>query len=160
MNSHPENINYGDPNSYPTNFPLEASQEQKKADQISNQVKINEQQLTEQNSNGTKKSSDSSTDEVLAFVNTKAVTILAFATAFAIGLALKDLMGAFVMNILQPSLMTFIMYMDKNDYLPITASLRERNVQIDVAKFLGSILVFKLVIGSMYLIYKYSGVFF
>ena len=160
MNLYPENVNYGDPNSYPTNFPLEANQEQKKADQISNQIKINEQQLTEQNTNGNTKNGDKNTDEILAFVNNKASTILAFATAVAIGLALKDLMGALVMNILQPSLMMFIMYMDKNDYLPITASLREKNVQIDVSKFLGSILIFKLVVASMYLIYKFSGVVF
>jgi hypothetical protein len=52
------------------------------------------------------------------------------------------------------------MYFDSNNYLPITQSLRDKQVTIDVAKFLGSILVLKLVVGSMYFIYKYSSTLF
>jgi len=52
------------------------------------------------------------------------------------------------------------MYVDSNNYLPITQSLREKQVTIDVAKFLGNLLVLKLVIGSMYFVYKYSNIVF
>ena len=161
MSSMPENINYGDPNSYPTNFPLDARQEQYKSEQISSQIKINEQQLTEQsaNSNGSKKN-EKKTDEVMEFLNIKATTILTFATAVAIGLALKDFMGALVVNILQPSIIMLITTLDKNEYLPITTALKERNAQIDFTKFFGASLVLKLVVVSMYFIYKYSTVLF
>jgi large-conductance mechanosensitive channel len=85
-----------------------------------------------------------------------AKTILTFAMAVAIGLALKDLMNSLVYNIIQPSLMAIIMRFDSNNVLPITQGLRDKGVSIDVSKFLGNILVIKLVIGSMYILYKYA----
>jgi large-conductance mechanosensitive channel len=93
------------------------------------------------------------------FLNTKPTTILAFATAFAVGFALKDFVGAFVQSIFQPLLMNIIMFIDSNNYLPITNLLREKNPQIDIAKFLGSILTVKIVIILLYLMNKYENLF-
>lgn len=98
------------------------------------------------------------TTEVFKFLNINVTTILTFSIAMAIGFALKDFMNALVVNILQPSVMILIMFIDRNNYLPITQSIRDKNVSIDVAKFLGNMLVLKLVIGSMYFMYKYSSI--
>ena len=98
------------------------------------------------------------TTELFKFLNTNANTILTLGIAVAIGFALKDFMNALVLNILQPSVMLIIMFIDKNNYLPITQSLRDKNISVDPAKFLGNMLVLKLVIGSMYFIYKYSNI--
>jgi large-conductance mechanosensitive channel len=96
--------------------------------------------------------------ELFNFLNTKSNTILTLGIAVAIGFALKDFINALVINILQPSFMCLIMYLDTKNYLPITQNLRDKQVSIDVARFLGNMLVFKLVIGSMYFIYKYSNI--
>ena len=143
----PANIFFENPNDSPMNYPAS--------------VPAQQPQLTEkkeeENSNSSKKPD---VNDVFIFLNTKSTTILTFAIAVALGFALKDFMNAFVYNILQPILMTIIMYFDSNNYLPITQSLRDKQVTIDVAKFLGSILVLKLVVGSMYFIYKYSSTLF
>jgi hypothetical protein len=96
---------------------------------------------------------------LFTFLNTKPTTILAFATAFAVGFALKDFVGAFVQSIFQPLLMNIIMFVDSNNYLPITNLIREKNPQIDIAKFLGSILTVKIVIILLYLMNKYENLF-
>jgi len=93
------------------------------------------------------------------FLNSKPTTILAFATAFAVGFALKDFVSAFVQSIFQPLLMNIIMFIDSNNYLPITNLLREKNPQIDIAKFLGSVLTVKIVIILLYLMNKYENLF-
>jgi len=119
--------------------------------------------LDEQSNQNQKKEDDSikpDTSEIFKFLNIKVTTILTFSIAIAIGFALKDFMNGLVINILQPSIMSIIMYVDSNNYLPITQSLREKQVTIDVAKFLGNLLVLKLVIGSMYFVYKYSNIVF
>lgn len=119
--------------------------------------------LDEQSNQNQKKEDDSikpDTSEICKFLNIKVTTILTFSIAIAIGFALKDFMNGLVINILQPSIMSIIMYVDSNNYLPITQSLREKQVTIDVAKFLGNLLVLKLVIGSMYFVYKYSNIVF
>lgn len=148
MSSMPENVNFGNPNVQPSNFFLEAEEERQKTNQFTSQQKANVKQqysVTKEN--------------IFSFLNSKATTILAFATAIAIGLALKDFMGALVLNIFQPILMNIILLIDKNDYLPITPIIREKNPQIDIAKFLGSILIVKLVIILMYFLNKYEHLF-
>ena len=62
-------------------------------------------------------------------------------------------------SIFQPLLMNIIMFIDSNNYLPITNLLREKNPQIDIAKFLGSILTVKIVIILLYLMNKYENLF-
>jgi large-conductance mechanosensitive channel len=142
----PANISFDNPNDSPTNYPASVPTEQPK-------------EIAEPNADkNTDSSKKPNTSEIFTFLNTKTLTILTFSIAVAIGLALKDFMNALVHNILQPSLMKTIMYFDSNNYLPITQSLRNKEVSIDVAKFLGNMLVLKLVIGSMYFIYKYSEV--
>lgn len=141
----PSNISFNNPNDSPTDYPASVPSEQP----VSEAKKDNEN-----------KSGKPDTSEVFTFLNTNTTTILTFSMAVAIGFALKDFMNAFVHNILQPSLMMIIMYFDSNNYLPITQSLRNKEVSIDVAKFLGNMLVLKLVIGSMYFIYKYSSTLF
>ena len=143
----PANISFENPNDSPMNYPASVPAEQ---------PQVTEKKEEEKSSNSKKPD----VNDVFVFLNTKSTTILTFAIAVALGFALKDFMNVFVYNILQPSLMTIIMYFDANNYLPITQSLREKQVSIDVAKFLGSILVLKLVVGSMYFIYKYSSMFF
>jgi large-conductance mechanosensitive channel len=98
-------------------------------------------------------------ENLFTFLNTKPTTILAFATAFAVGFALKDFVGAFVQSIFQPLLMNIIMFVDSNNYLPITNLIREKNPQIDIAKFLGSVLTVKIVIILLYLMNKYENLF-
>jgi large-conductance mechanosensitive channel len=140
----PANISFENPNDtqmdYPTSVPKEQTQEQ-----------------TQEQSNGNRINIDKpNTSEVFKFLNMKADTILKLAMAVAIGYALKDFMNAFVYNIIQPTLMKMIMYFDANNILPITQGLREKGVTIDVSKFLGNMLVIKLVIGSMYILYTYA----
>ena len=100
------------------------------------------------------------TSEIFTFLNKNVNTILTLSIAVAIGFAIKDFMNALVVNILQPSIMLLIMAIDTNNYLPITQNLREKQVSVDIAKFLGNMLVLKLVIGGMYLMYKYSSILF
>lgn len=147
----PANISFENPNDSPMNFPASVPSEQPQAPK---------KDEDEKNKDESSKFQKPDTGEVINFLNTKATTILTFSIAIALGFALKDFMNALVYNIIQPSLMTMIMYFDSNNYLPITQSLREKQVTIDVAKFLGNMLVLKLVIGSMYFMYKYSSTFF
>ena len=143
----PANISFENPDDtqmdYPTSVPKEQTQEQT--------------QTKEQQSNSNRINIDKpNTSEAFKFLNMNANTILTFAIAVAIGFALKDFMNSLVYNIIQPLLMKTIMYFDSNNVLPITQGLREKGVTIDVSKFLGNILVIKLVIGSMYILYTYA----
>jgi large-conductance mechanosensitive channel len=136
----PANISFENPNDTQIDYPTSVPKEQPQAKKESNRMNFEKPD----------------TGEVFKFLNMDAKTILTFAMAVAIGLALKDLMNSLVYNIIQPSLMAIIMRLDSNDILPITQGLRDKGVTIDVSKFLGNILVIKLVIGSMYILYNYA----
>jgi len=152
MSSMPENVNYGDPNAYPTNFFTEAAMEQQKTEQIASQFNQVQSQQSQQNKSDTKIDKD----HIFTFLNSKTTTILTVATAVAIGFTLNNLMTSLVHNVIQPMLFSIIITLDKNDYLPITAGLREKNLPLDFSKFLGSILIFKLVVIFMYFMNKYE----
>lgn len=153
MNFNPGNVNYGNPNENPSSFmeKTETSQTQ--------EINANESNNTESNTTETS-STKKKLNTIYDFLNTKASTILSFAIAIAIGYAIKDFMNAFVMYVFQPSMMLLIMAIDRNNYLPITEGLREKNIAIDLPKFLGNMLILKLVIGSMYLVNKYGNILF
>jgi large-conductance mechanosensitive channel len=149
----PANVYFGNPNDNPTTFPAELPKET----QPQQPQQIYPQQTQEKKDKST---SGISINEVFKFLNKNANTILTFSIAIAIGFAFKDFINASVIYILQPSIMLLIMAIDKNNYLPITESLREKNISIDIPKFLGNMLILKLVIGSMFLVNKYSAVLF
>jgi large-conductance mechanosensitive channel len=136
----PANISFENPNDTQIDYPTSVPKEQPQAKKENNRINFEKPDTT----------------QVFKFLNMDAKTILTFAMAVAIGLALKDLMNSLVYNILQPSLMAIIMRLDSNNVLPITQGLRDKGVSIDVSKFLGNILVIKLVIGSMYILYNYA----
>jgi large-conductance mechanosensitive channel len=136
----PANISFENPNDTQIDYPASVPKEQPQAKKENNRMNFEKPD----------------TGEVFKFLNMDAKTILTFAMAVAIGLALKDLMNSLVYNIIQPSLMAIIMYLDSNNVLPITQGIRDKGVSIDVSKFLGNILVIKLVIGSMYILYNYA----
>jgi len=148
----PANVDFGNPNNNPTTFPAEMPKEQQ----------LQPQQQPQQQTQEKKEKSTSgiSVDEVFKFLNKNTNTILSVSIAIAIGIAFKDFMNSLVIYILQPSIMLLIMAIDKNNYLPITQSLREKNISIDIPKFLGSTLILKLVIGSMFLVHKYNSILF
>ena len=148
----PENVNYGDPNAYPTNFFAEAAIEQQKTEQNASQVN----QVQNEKPNKNKLDISINKDNIFNFLNIKATTILTFATAVAIGLTLNNLMTSLVHNVIQPILFKIIISIDKNDFLPITPGLREKNLPIDFSKFLGSMLIVKLVVILMYFMNKYE----
>ena len=148
----PANVYFGNPNDNQTTFPAELPKEQQQQPQHQPQEQTQEQK--------DKSSSGNTLDEVFKFLNKNANTILTVSIAIAIGIAFKDFMNSLVIYILQPSIMLLIMAIDKNNYLPITESLREKNISIDIPKFLGSTLILKLVIGSMFLVHKYSSILF
>lgn len=153
----PENVNYGDPNAYPTNFFAEAAMEQQKTEQNASQINQVQSQQSQQIQQNKKKSDNSiDKDHIFSFLNIKATTILTVATAVAIGFTLNNLMSSLVHNVIQPILFNIIVTLDKNDFLPITAGLREKNLPLDFSKFLGSILVVKLVVIFMYFMNKYE----
>jgi hypothetical protein len=154
MSSMPENVNYGDPNAYPTNFFAEAAMEQQKIEQNASQINQVQSQQIQQNKNKTDTRIDK--DHILSFLNIKATTILTVATAVAIGFTLNNLMSSLVHNVIQPILFNIIVTLDKNDFLPITAGLREKNLPLDFSKFLGSILIVKLVVIFMYFMNRYE----
>jgi len=150
MSSIPENINFGNPNASPTNFPNFDSQNQYN----------NEQNITQNNDKNKSEKSGDLNDKIISFLNKTTITILTISIAVAIGLGIKDFINSFVMNVLQPSLMLLIMAIDKNDYLSITRTLRDKNpeVNVDISKLLGSLLVLKLIVGTTYLLYIYSNI--
>lgn len=145
----PENINFGNPNSSPTNFPYFDSQPQN-----------NNQKNDPQNNNKKSEKSGDLNDKIIFFLNKNAITILTIGIAVAIGLGIKDFINSFVMNLLQPLAMLLIMAIDKNDYLPITKTLREKNPEenINISKLLGSLFVLKLIVVSTYLMYIYTNI--
>lgn len=153
MSSLPENINFGNPNASPTSYGVPNFQYSSEQTQY-----VNEKNTTENDDKNKTVKSDDFNDKIINFLNYKAITILSIAIAIAIGLGIKDFINSFVMNVLQPSLMILIMTFDKNDYLPMTSSLREKNPQIDIAKLLGSLLVLKLIILSTYLFFIYTNI--
>ena len=147
----PANVNYGDPNAYPTNFFAEAAMEQQKTEQNASQIN---QSQPQQNKNKTDISINK--DSIFSFLNTKAITILTVATAVAIGFTLNNLITSLVHNVIQPIIFKIITTIDKNDFLPITAGLRETNLPLDFSKFFGSLLIVKLVIILMFFMNKYE----
>ena len=149
----PENVNYGDPNAYPTNFFTEAAMEQQKTEQ---NTKKNNQQSDQIDQKNTTEKYSLNKDNTFKFLNIKATTILTVATAVAIGFTLNNLITSLVHNVIQPILFKIIVYIDKNDFLPITAGLREKNLPLDFSKFFGSMLIVKLVIILMYFMNKYE----
>jgi len=149
----PANVYFGNPNDNPTTFPAELPKEI----QPQQPQQIQPPQTQEKKD---KSSSGINVDEVFKFLNKNANTILSVSIAIAIGIAFKDFMNSLVIYILQPSIMLLIMTIDKNNYLPITQTLREKNISIDIPKFLGSTLILKLVIGSMFLVNKYTSILF
>ena len=148
----PANVYFGNPNDNPTTFPAELPKEQQQQPQHQPQEQTQEQK--------DKSSSGNTLDEVFKFLNKNANTILTVSIAIAIGIAFKDFMNSLVIYILQPSIMLLIMAIDKNNYLPITESLREKNISLDFPKFLGNMIILKLVIGSMFLVNKYTSILF
>ena len=148
----PANVYFGNPNDNPTTFPAELPKEQQQQPQHQPQEQTQEQK--------DKSSSGNTLDEVFKFLNKNANTILTVSIAIAIGIAFKDFMNSLVIYILQPSIMLLIMAIDKNNYLPITESLREKNISLDFPKFLGNMIILKLVIGSMFLVHKYNSILF
>ena len=149
----PANVNYGDPNAYPTNFFTEAAMEQQKTEQ---NAKKNNQQSDQIDQKNTTEKYSLNKDKVFNFLNIKATTILTVATAVAIGFTLNNLITSLVHNVIQPIIFNIIMTLDKNDFLPITAGLREKNLPLDFSKFFGSMLIVKLVIILMYFMNKYE----
>ena len=145
----PENVNYGNPNTYPTNFFAEAAMEQQKTEQ-------NVSQMNQVQSQQNKSDTSINKDKIFGFLNTKTTTILTVATAVAIGFTLNNLMTSLVHNVIQPILFSIIVTLDKNDFLPITAGLREKNLPLDFTKFFGSILIVKLVVIFMYFMNRYE----
>ena len=150
----PANVNYGDPNAYPTNFFAEAAMEEQKTEQNASQINQPQGQQTQQNKNKTDNSINK--DTIFSFLNVKAITILTVATAVAIGFTLNNLISSLVHNVIQPIIFKIITTIDKNDFLPITASLREKNLPLDFSKFFGSLLIVKLVIILMFFMNKYE----
>ena len=148
----PANVNFGNPNDNPTTFPVEMPKEQ--------QIQQPQPEIDQSQEKKDKSNSGITVDEIFKFLNKNVNTILTFSIAIAIGFAFKDFMNALVIYILQPSMMLLIMAIDKNNYLPITEGLREKNISIDVTKFLGNMLILKLIIASMFLVNKYSAVLF
>ena len=127
----------------------QAAMEQQKTEQ--NVSQINQVQSQEK-----KNDTSINKDKIFTFLNTKTTTILTVATAVAIGFTLNNLMTSLVHNVIQPILFSIIVTLDKNDYLPITAGLREKNLPLDFTKFFGSILIVKLVVIFMYFMNKYE----
>ena len=151
----PANVNYGDPNAYPTNFFAEAAMEQQKTEQNASQINQPQPQpQPQQNKNKTDISINK--DTIFSFLNIKAITILTVATAVAIGFTLNNLISSLVHNAIQPIIFKIITTIDKNDFLPITAGLREKNLPLDFSKFFGSLLIVKLVIILMFFMNKYE----
>ena len=150
----PANVYFGNPNDNPTTFPAEIPKEQ----QLQPEPQQQPQQQTQEKKD--KSSSGNTVGEVFKFLNKNVNTILSVSIAIAIGIAFKDFINSLVIYILQPITMLLIMAIDKNNYLPITQSLREKNISIDLPKFLGSTLILKLVIGSMFLVHKYNSILF
>ena len=151
----PANVNYGDPNAYPTNFFAEAAMEQQKTEQNASQINQPQPQpQPQQNKNKTDISINK--DTIFSFLNIKAITILTVATAVAIGFTLNNLISSLVHNVIQPIIFKIITTIDKNDFLPITAGLREKNLPLDFSKFFGSLLIVKLVIILMFFMNKYE----
>lgn len=107
-----------------------------------------------------RKFNNTSNNKILDFLNTKNTSILTFAASVAVGLCIKDFISALVLNLFQPSLMLLILTLDKNNYLPFTESIREKNPKIDIAKVLGASLILKIVLFIVYLIYNYSSLLF
>lgn len=150
MESHPANVNFGNPNASPTNFLYFDSQTQNKNEK--NECQNNDKNCIKPTSLN---------DKIISFLNKNTITILTIAIAVAIGLGIRDLINSLVMNVLQPSLMVLIMTIDKNDFLPITKTLRDKNPEanIDISKLLGSVLALKLIVGTTYLMYIYMNIF-
>ena len=152
----PANVDFGNPNDNPTTFPAEMPKEQQP--QQPQQPQQQPQQQTQEKKD--KSSSGNTVGEVFKFLNKNVNTILSVSIAIARGIAFKDFINSLVIYILQPITMLLIMAIDKNNYLPITEGLREKNIAIDLPKFLGNMLILKLVIGSMYLVNKYGDILF
>ena len=85
MSSFPENINFGNPNAYPTNFP--------QLDTF-NQIPDNKSTKIEGDDKKQENKTSDTSDKITNFLNIKSTTILTFAIAIAIGFGIKDLLNS------------------------------------------------------------------
>jgi len=100
MSSLPENVNYGNPNARPTNFPFYPNEK-------SNDIQEPTQDNSSKNSDS---KSQNSSDKIMNFLNLKATTILTFAFAVAIGFGVKDFIYSIVNNFLQSNILQVLSY--------------------------------------------------
>jgi len=136
------NVNFGDPNAYPSN---PAGTQALSIPQMPTA-----QQTVQQSTQ--KSSTVSFSQKILNFFNVKTGTILTAAIGMAIGFAFKELISSTVTNVLQPLIITFLSITHLNNIYDFSLFISPEKNALNVSTFINSLFSFSFVVIATYYI--------
>jgi len=140
---YPSNVNFGDPNSAPSN-PV--------GERALNIPQIPTQQQTVYQESGQKKSSKTYLQKYLDFFNLKTGTILTASIGMAIGFAFKDFISSIVTNVLQPLIITILTLTHVNNLYDFGSFISPEKNVLNISTFISSLLTFVFTVITVYYI--------
>jgi hypothetical protein len=136
------NVNFGDPNAYPSN--PAGTQALSIPQMPTAQQPV--QQSTQKNSNV------SFSQKILNFFNVKTGTILTAAIGLALGFAFKDLVSSSVTNLLQPLIIMLLSITHLNNIYDFSLFISPEKNALNISTFINSLFSFAFVVITAYYI--------
>jgi len=133
------NVNFGDPNAYPTNPNGTRA--------VNNMPEPSTQNHMQPSQN---KNNISYFQKILFFLNSKTGTVLTSAMGMAIGFAFKDFIGAIVINVLQPIVVMIITMTHLNSFYDFTVFISPEKNALNVSTFISSLFTFIFTVVTIY----------
>lgn len=136
------NVNFGDPNVYPSNpvgTPALSIPQMPTAQQTV-------QQHVQNNSN------KSFAQKISFFLNSKTTTVLAISIGLAIGVAFKELVSSTVTNVLQPLIIMFLSMTQLNNMYDFTLFISPEKNTLNGITFISTLFSFAFVVIIAYYI--------
>ena len=140
---YPSYVNYGEPNTEPSNPPGAPAL---------NIPQLPTQQQTVYQESGQKKSDKTYLQKYSNFFNLKTGTILTASIGMAIGFAFKDFISSTVTNVLQPLIITILTLTHLNNLYNFDSLISPEKNVLNVSTFISSLLTFVFTVITVYYI--------
>jgi large-conductance mechanosensitive channel len=137
---YPSNVNYGEPNTEPSNPPGAPA------------LNIPQLPTANQPMNNQKKSDKTYLQKYSNFFNLKTGTILTASIGMAIGFAFKDFISSTVTNVLQPLIITILTLTHLNNLYDFSSLISPEKNVLNVSTFISSLLTFVFTVITVYYI--------
>jgi len=151
------NVDFGNPNEEPRNpegQPVNFPDPSKLLTNSSIQNTFSQNTNNTNNTNNNSKNQLSFKQKILNFLNSKSGTIIASAMGLAIGFSFKDVIGSFVLNIIQPLIVSVIMITRLNEIYDFDAFIQS-NSSLQLTKFISTLITFILIVITVYYVNAY-----